>query len=106
MNQVQVEQKSYQMPPQDGFTVAYFLTEIIVIAAVRRRVIAAAPTGEMRKGPPVDARKRRPDDRRSETAASKAATHVSGAAEPARKRVSGQHPGESGSRCQDDHGLT
>jgi hypothetical protein len=24
MNQVQVEQKSYQMPPQDGFTVAYF----------------------------------------------------------------------------------
>ena len=26
MNQVQVEQKCYQMPPQDGFTVAYFLT--------------------------------------------------------------------------------
>ena len=26
MNPVQVEQKSYQMPPQDGFTVAYFLT--------------------------------------------------------------------------------
>ena len=26
MNQVQVEQKTYQMPPQDGFTVAYFLT--------------------------------------------------------------------------------
>jgi predicted enzyme related to lactoylglutathione lyase len=26
MNQVQVEQKNYQMPPQDGFTVAYFLT--------------------------------------------------------------------------------
>ena len=26
MNQVQLEQKSYQMPPQDGFTVAYFLT--------------------------------------------------------------------------------
>src|SRR6516164_5370040 len=26
MNQVQVEQKSYQMPPQDGFTFAYFLT--------------------------------------------------------------------------------
>ena len=23
MNQVQVEQKSYQMPPQDGFTVAF-----------------------------------------------------------------------------------
>jgi predicted enzyme related to lactoylglutathione lyase len=26
MNQVQVEQKNYQMPPQDGFTVAHFLT--------------------------------------------------------------------------------
>ena len=26
MNQVQVDQKSYQMPPQDGFTVAHFLT--------------------------------------------------------------------------------
>ena len=26
MNQVQVERKSYQMPPQDGFTVAHFLT--------------------------------------------------------------------------------
>ena len=26
MTQVQVEQKSYQMPPQDGFTIAHFLT--------------------------------------------------------------------------------
>ena len=26
MNQVQVEQKSYRMPPQEGFTVAHFLT--------------------------------------------------------------------------------
>jgi catechol 2,3-dioxygenase-like lactoylglutathione lyase family enzyme len=26
MDAVQVEQKSYQMPPQEGFTVAYFLT--------------------------------------------------------------------------------
>jgi len=26
MNQVQVEHKNYQMPPQDGFTVAHFLT--------------------------------------------------------------------------------
>ena len=26
MNQVQVEQKIYQMPPQDGFTIAHFLT--------------------------------------------------------------------------------
>jgi predicted enzyme related to lactoylglutathione lyase len=26
MNQVQVEQKTYQMPPQDGITVAHFIT--------------------------------------------------------------------------------
>jgi predicted enzyme related to lactoylglutathione lyase len=26
MNQVQVEQKSYEMPPRDGFSVAHFLT--------------------------------------------------------------------------------
>src|SRR5271163_4590240 len=26
MNQVQVEQKSYQMPPRDGITIAHFLT--------------------------------------------------------------------------------
>ena len=26
MNQVQVEQKTYQMPPQDGISVAHFLT--------------------------------------------------------------------------------
>jgi hypothetical protein len=26
MNQVQVEQKSYQMPPQEGFSVAHVLT--------------------------------------------------------------------------------
>ena len=26
MNSVQIEQKSYEMPPRDGFTVAYFLT--------------------------------------------------------------------------------
>ena len=26
MNQVQVEQESYQMPPRDGVTVAHFLT--------------------------------------------------------------------------------
>ena len=26
LSEVQVEQKSYQMPPQEGFTVAYFLT--------------------------------------------------------------------------------
>ena len=26
MNSVQIEQKSYEMPPRDGFTVAHFLT--------------------------------------------------------------------------------
>ena len=26
MDQAQIEQKTYQMPPQDGFTVAHFLT--------------------------------------------------------------------------------
>src|ERR1700733_8286380 len=26
MSEVQVEQKNYQMPPQDGFTIAHFLT--------------------------------------------------------------------------------
>src|ERR1700761_3499650 len=26
MSEVRVEQKSYQMPPQDGFTIAHFLT--------------------------------------------------------------------------------
>jgi hypothetical protein len=26
MNRVRVDEKSYQMPPQDGFTVAHFLT--------------------------------------------------------------------------------
>jgi hypothetical protein len=61
-----------------------------------------------------------------DTPARKPAAHVSAAAEPAahmnattetatvatatspaaRKRVSGQSPGESGSRRQDDHGLT
>jgi predicted enzyme related to lactoylglutathione lyase len=35
MNQVQVEQKSYQMPPQDGFTVAHFLTVADVERSLR-----------------------------------------------------------------------
>jgi predicted enzyme related to lactoylglutathione lyase len=35
MNQVQVEQKIYQMPPQDGFTVALFLTVSDVERSVR-----------------------------------------------------------------------
>jgi hypothetical protein len=26
MSQVEVEQKNYQVPPQDGFTIAHFLT--------------------------------------------------------------------------------
>ena len=35
MTQVQVEQKSYQMPPQDGFTVALFLTVVDVERSAR-----------------------------------------------------------------------
>ena len=35
MSQVQVEQKSYQMPPQDGFTVAHFLTVADVERSLR-----------------------------------------------------------------------
>ncbi len=35
MNQVQIEQKSYQMPPQDGITVAHFLTVADVERSLR-----------------------------------------------------------------------
>src|SRR6202050_1953011 len=35
MNQVQVEQKTYQMPPRDGFTVAHFLTVADVERSLR-----------------------------------------------------------------------
>ena len=35
MNQVEVERKSYQMPPQDGFTVAHFLTVADVERSLR-----------------------------------------------------------------------
>src|SRR5579864_6128731 len=36
MNPVQVEQKSYQMPPQDGSTVAHFLTVADIEGSARR----------------------------------------------------------------------
>jgi predicted enzyme related to lactoylglutathione lyase len=35
MTQVQAEQKSYQMPPQDGFAVAQFLTVADIERSVR-----------------------------------------------------------------------
>jgi predicted enzyme related to lactoylglutathione lyase len=35
MNQIQVEHKSYQMPPQDGFSVAHFLTVANIERSVR-----------------------------------------------------------------------
>jgi predicted enzyme related to lactoylglutathione lyase len=35
MTQVQAEQKSYQMPPQDGFAVAHFLTVADIERSVR-----------------------------------------------------------------------
>ena len=52
MNQVQVEQKSYQMPPQDGFTVAYFLTVADIERSLRfyemvfgGRILSRGPPG-------------------------------------------------------------
>jgi catechol 2,3-dioxygenase-like lactoylglutathione lyase family enzyme len=35
MSQVQVEQKNYQMPPLDGFTIAHFLTVSDIERSVR-----------------------------------------------------------------------
>lgn len=35
MDQVQVERKTYQMPPQDGFTVAHFLTVANIERSIR-----------------------------------------------------------------------
>ena len=35
MSQVQVEQKTYQMPPQDGITIAHFLTVADVERSLR-----------------------------------------------------------------------
>jgi hypothetical protein len=48
MNSVQIGQKSYEMPPRDGFTVAYFLTVAFTkrssgqFAFVGRPILAAA----------------------------------------------------------------
>ncbi len=35
MSQVQVEQKSYEMPPHDGFSIAYFITVADIERSVR-----------------------------------------------------------------------
>ncbi len=40
MNQVQVEQKTYQMPPQDGFTVTHFLTVADIERSLRRKAVS------------------------------------------------------------------
>src|SRR5277367_2074061 len=52
MNDVQVEQKSYQMPPRDGFTVAYFLTVADIERSARfyetvfgGRILSRGPPG-------------------------------------------------------------
>jgi predicted enzyme related to lactoylglutathione lyase len=52
MNQVQVEQKSYQIPPQDGFAVAYFLTVADIERSLRfyetvfgSRILSLGPPG-------------------------------------------------------------
>ena len=52
MNQVEVEQKNYQMPPQDGFTIAHFLTVSDIERSVRfyetvfgGRILSRGPPG-------------------------------------------------------------
>jgi predicted enzyme related to lactoylglutathione lyase len=52
MNQVQVEQKTYEMPPQEGFTVAYFLTVADIERSARfyetvfgGRILSRGPPG-------------------------------------------------------------
>jgi predicted enzyme related to lactoylglutathione lyase len=52
MNQVQVGQKGYQMPPQDGFTVAHFLTVADIERSARfyetvfgGRILSKGPPG-------------------------------------------------------------
>jgi hypothetical protein len=52
MSQVQVDQKTYQMPPQDGFTVAYFLTVADIERSARfyetvfgGRILSRGPPG-------------------------------------------------------------
>ena len=52
MNQVEVEQKSYQMPPQDGFAIAHFLTVSDIERSVRfyervfgGRILSRGPPG-------------------------------------------------------------
>ena len=52
MSQVQVDQKTYQMPPQDAFTVAYFLTVADIERSARfyetvfgGRILSRGPPG-------------------------------------------------------------
>ena len=52
MNQVEVEQKIYQMPPRDGFTIAHFLTVSDIERSVRfyetvfeGRILSRGPPG-------------------------------------------------------------
>jgi catechol 2,3-dioxygenase-like lactoylglutathione lyase family enzyme len=52
MNEVEVEQKNYQMPPQDGFTIAHFLTVADIERSVRfyetvfgGRILSRGPPG-------------------------------------------------------------
>jgi predicted enzyme related to lactoylglutathione lyase len=52
MNQVEVERKNYQMPPQDGFTIAHFLTVADIERSVRfyetvfgGRILSRGPPG-------------------------------------------------------------
>jgi len=63
---------------------------------------SGASTAEMAKTADVGAGAEATDVSAAEAATMSASTSSAAA----RQRVSGQSPGESGSRCQDDHGFT
>jgi hypothetical protein len=77
---------------------------------------SGASTADMAKAPDVSAAAESADVSAAETAAHMSATTETSAVSTtvstpttsaaARKRISGQSPGESGSRCQDDHRFT
>jgi hypothetical protein len=77
---------------------------------------SGASTADMAKAPDVSAAAESADVSAAETSAHMSATTETSAVSTtvstpttsaaARKRISGQSPGESGSRCQDDHRFT
>ena len=58
MREVQVEQKTYQMPPQDGITIAHFLTvadveRLQLAPSTRARSSAGAIADQDAEAPPA-----------------------------------------------------